>query len=316
MPWLRSARLSAMRPYLFVAALLASSGCGAAVRAETFSAPTGDLGADLDLDPERRARLHGEMSYHTAGVDPFLNLPGTQYHYLMWTFGAGFKVSDQLELEVTLPVGGVALSNNLGSRDSFGAANLTLGLNYFSALGRAVRLKVGGALAFGPWNDSSGALTEEGTALTLAGLSTHGYQNLWQYQAGAVHLVAPARVELGDTVQLTGDASMHLMVPTLGNGADARLIVVLAPGVAFWTSDTVVLGARMPLQFVSNNDGPQMIVPDNDGFQMSLEPFIRVALGEKGFLGSRFTMHFDEPLGFSFDTGGFWGLHLAAGASF
>ncbi len=65
-------------------------------------------------------------------------------------------------------------------------------------------------------------------------------------------------------------------------------------------------GARMPFQFLT----------EDDAAQISLEPFVRFNVGEQGFLATRFTMHLDDDLGFSFDTNRAWGLHLAFGGAF
>jgi hypothetical protein len=47
-----------------------------------------------------------------------------------------------------------------------------------------------------------------------------------------------------------------------------------------------------------------------------LEPFVRFNFGEHAFLSTRLTMHLDNDLGFSFDSGGVWGLHVGGGGAF
>jgi len=272
---------------------------GRAFGMDRFSAPTGQLGANLTLNPAQRFRLHTEMSYYTVGVG------GADLHALGWTFGGGVKVTDALEIEVGVPVTGLVVSGGGASGDQFGAGNLALGLNYFMGLTETLRLKVGGHFAFGPWNQSNGAPTAEGGIAATVGLATNGYQDMWLYLPGYVHLVVPARVEVGDTLQFTGDASLHLGIPT-ADGGEAEFIVTLAPGVAFWATPQFALGARLPLH----------VLTADDAAQLSFEPFLRLNLGEQGFLSTRFTMHLDDNLGFAFDTGGAWGLHLAFGGSF
>jgi hypothetical protein len=277
-----------------LATLLVSHGARAIDR---FSAPTGALGANLGFSEEERFRAHAEMSYFTQGG-------AATAHALGWAFGAGLKVARAVEIEIGLPVAGVVLSG-AASGNQFGVGNLSIGANFFSPIGEQLRLKVGGAVAFGPWNQSNGGNTPEGLAVLVSGTASHGFQDTWLYMPGYVHLVVPARVEVGGNVQFTGDGSLDLAIPTL-NGSEAELVLLLAPGVAFWATPKFALGARMPLQVVTGNDAAQL----------SLEPFLRLNLGDKGFLSTRFTMHLDDSLGFSFDTGGFWGLHLAFGGSF
>lgn len=269
---------------------------GGAEAMDRFSAPTGQLGANLTFDPAQRFRLHTEMSYFTQGG-------AVTAHALGWTFGAGIKVTDQVEIEVGVPVAGVVASG-AGTGDRFGVGNLALGANFFDTFTDQLRLKVGGLVAFGPWNESNGNPTAEGLAVAIVGLATNGYQDAWLYAPGYVHIVAPARVEFGTTVQATGDASLHVAVPVSGD--DGELFVNLTPGVAFWATPQFALGARMPFQFMTATDAAQL----------SLEPFLRLEIGEQAFVSTRFTMHLDNELGFSFEDGRFWGLHLAFGGSF
>lgn len=236
------------------------------------------------------------MSYFTTGA------AGSPQHFLAWPLGAGVKITDQLEIQLEVPIAGLVVE---GGYDRFGVGNVALGLNYFSALGRALRLKLGGAVAFGPWNDSGGAVTEEGIAVGFAGLATHGYQESWLFTPGRVHLVAPGRLEIGESLQFTGDFFAHLSIPTL-DGADAEVFVTAAPGVAFLPHRNWAFGARLPVQVLSLNDA----------LQVDLEPFVRFSFSDSGFVSTRFTIHLDNDLGFSFDSGRMWGWHIAAGTAF
>jgi len=276
-------------------ALLLSA--GAATAKDRFSAPTGQLGANLTLDPTQRFRLHTEMSYFTTTA-------AFTMHGLGWTFGAGIKVADKVEIELGVPVEGVILSSNGSSVDQFGVGNVSIGGNYFTSLGEQLRLKVGGLVAFGPWNQRNGVVTQEGIAVGLAGMSMNGYQDAWLHAPG-VHVVVPGRIEYGEEVQATGDVGLHVAIPTL-DGAETDVIVTVAPGIVYWPAPQFALGARLPLQLMTADDAAQV----------SLEPFLRLDVAEQAFLSTRFTMHLDEPLGFSFDTGRAWGLHLAFGGSF
>lgn len=270
---------------------------GTARAMDRFSAPTGELGANLSFDQGQRFRAHAEMSYFTSSG-------ATTLHALGWTFGVGVKVTDEVEVEVGLPVAGVVLSGAL-ARDQFGVGNLSIGANYFESFSQDLRLKVGGLVAFGPWNQSNDLVTAEGVAVYASGVTTRGYQDMWRYLPSYVHFVVPARVEFGGALQATGDASLQIGVPTLDS--DTEVFAMLAPGVAFWATPQFSLGARMPLQFMTMG---------SDAAQVSLEPYLRFDVAERAFLSTRFTMHMDDVLGFSFDDGGVWGLHLASGGSF
>jgi hypothetical protein len=264
---------------------------------DRFSAPTGQLGANLSFDQEQRFRAHTEMSYFTQGGASTL-------HALGWTFGAGIKVTDAVEIEVGLPVAGVVLAGSTAG-DQFGVGNLSIGANYFKSFSQDLRLKVGGLVAFGPWNQSNDLVTREGVASYVSGLMTGGYQDTWLYLPSYVSLVVPARIEFGGALQATGDASLQVAIPTLDS--DTELFVTVAPGVAFWATPQFSLGARLPLQFMTAGA---------DAAQVSLEPYLRFDVSEQAFVSTRFTMHMDDALGFSFDSGGTWGLHLAFGGSF
>lgn len=291
-------RVEVRRMVVFGLVTMALVGQEAPARAmDRFSAPTGQLGANLSFDPEQRFRAHTEMSYFTQSAAATL-------HALGWTFGVGVKVTDAVEIEIGLPVAGVVLSGALAG-DQFGVGNLSIGANYFKSFSQDLRLKVGGLVAFGPWNESNGLVTAEGIAMYASGVMTSGYQDLWQYYPGSVSLVVPARVEFGGALQATGDASLQVAIPTLDS--DTEVFVMVAPGIAFRATPQFSLGARMPLQFVTAG---------NDAAQISLEPYLRLDVTERAFLSTRFTVHMDDNLGFSFDDGGVWGLHLAVGGSF
>lgn len=59
------------------------------------------------------------------------------------------------------------------------------------------------------------------------------------------------------------------------------------------------------------------LLPTNEGdaAQLFVEPFVRVDLGPL-MLSTRLMMNLDEPLGFAFDSGKYWGLHVGAGLAF
>lgn len=267
--------------------------------AETFSGPTIPLAAGLDTDGAQTGRVGAEASYHTQSDSTF----GSTVHVLAFQMGGAFKVTDFLEIEASLPIAGYVQDSDFVSGDQFGVGNLSIGANVF---GQANDLlwKVGGGFSFGPWNDLS---DPETLAVSAGTLFTRAYQETWMWQQPAVHLFVPARVEYGQAVRFTGDASLDLSIPT-DSLLDPELFAVLAPGIAFRPIDLVNVGGRLPVQLLPTND------PD-DMAQLSLEPYVQLNFGS-AYLASRLTVNLDDDLGFSFDSGGFWGLHLGAGGTF
>jgi hypothetical protein len=270
-----------------------------------FAAPTSTTGAGLSLSPAQRGRFWGELGFHT------------QEALTVWTpvLGGGYKLTDRLELELVLPfvyASRDAIDPNNGrheDRTTFVSGDPFVGVNYLHGSGD-LRLKVGGgvALPFAPDSDA-------GHYLALYGASAiRAFQDDFLWQPRTLSLVAPLRLEYGERVLFGGDASVMIFLPTgdddpgLGDdGRDTGLAITLAPGVGFWVTPKTLLGARFGLYWLTTAEG--------DNAQLSFEPNFRHYFGD-GFLHARFTLNLDEPAGFSFNPGGFWGLHLGGGFSF
>ncbi len=294
--------------------VLASLGFSApeALADDSFSSPSGPLGANLSFDSSRRTRLHGELSFHTQSQ------AGASLSLFDATLGFGQKLTDHLELEATLPISGSVLSasavnfndpsfaETTVTVDQFGVGNLALQVNFFAKPSDFVRWKVGGGVAAGPWNQRNGGTTAEGATVLVSRLALFGYEAPWLTYPTFVHVFVPARVELGTNVRFTADGSLNVAIPT--GAVEGGVQLQLAPGVAFWVSDRVDLGARVLLSV----DSIEVL---GDSTQLSFEPYARLDF-DSAFLATRFTMQLDDPLGFSFDTGGLWGLHLALGGTF
>jgi hypothetical protein len=116
-----------------------------------FASPTGTTGAGLSLSPAQRGRFWGELGFHT------------QEALTVWVpvLGGGYKLSDEVELELILPF-------VYGSRDAIDPARGTfedrttfvsgdpfVGVNYLQGSGD-LRYKIGGgiALPFAPDSDA------------------------------------------------------------------------------------------------------------------------------------------------------------------
>jgi hypothetical protein len=277
-----------------------------------FAAPNGPLGAGLSFSPEQQGRayvdvgfIHSTQSYSFFGAEVDYYLTS-----LSWILGGGYKVTPNLELEVMLPMGwaeagvsgsqGVIVSSD--SNAGFGVGNLHFGANYLHA-GDRYRLKVGGAVQYGPWNND---LENENRAALGYGAYARSIHDVGLWAPEMLSLVAPARFEFGEELVLGGDAALGIHIPT--NNGDVELTIQIDPSLGYFVSPTVLLGARLPFIFVPTESG-------DDATQLAVEPYARFDIG-RGFVATRFTLNIDDPLGFSFDEGKIWAIHLGGGGSF
>jgi hypothetical protein len=294
---------------LFGAVLLVGSLVSSSSQArEVFSGPNGQLGANLSTSASSGVRAHTEVSYFTGPASVLVPgpLPTLTMHALTLTAGAGIRLSPNFELEFGLAGQGL-LSSGTPSSNHYSIGNVFVGGNYVAGFGPKLRLKVGGAFAFGPWNQGSTGYTPEGFVQVLTGNAIHVYQDAWYYHPTHVHLVVPARLEFDavESLALTLDAQPDLAIGL--NSVKTGVFFVFAPGLAYWPSDTVVLGLRAPVEVNS-------LV--SDATQVALEPSLRFNFDETGFFATRFTVNLDQPNGFSFDSGRTWGWHVALGGAF
>jgi hypothetical protein len=263
-----------------------------------FAAPTGTTGAGLSLSPAQRGRFWGELGFHT------------QEALTVWVpvLGGGYKLSDSLELELVLPFvygsrDAVDPANgNFEDRSTFVSGDPYVGVNYLRGSGD-LRYKVGGGLAlpFAPDSDQGHFLALRNAAAIRA------FQDDYLWQPRTLSLVAPFRLEYGGRVLFGGDASLALLLPTGDDDRDAAIELTLAPGLGFWATPATLLGVRLGLFWVMTEEG--------DNAQLSLEPNFRQYFGD-AFIQGRLTLNLDEPAGFSFQPGGFWGIHFGGGLSF
>jgi hypothetical protein len=268
---------------------------------DVFSGPNGQLGANLSTSASDGVRAHAELSYFT--VSP---AAGSSLHFLTLTTGAGIRLNSHFELEFGLAGQGALLAGNV-SNNHYSIGNALIGGNFITAIGPKLRLKVGGAFAFGPWNQGGTGLTTEGNVQVLAGTAIHVYQDAWYYYPTHVHWVMPARVELDpiESLALTLDVQPDIAIGL--NSNKSAFIFIFAPGLVYWPSDSVALGLRAPVEINS--------LP-SDSTQVALEPSLRFNFDQAAFLATRFTMNLDNPAGFSFDSGKTWGWHVAFGGAF
>jgi hypothetical protein len=277
-----------------------------------FAAPNGPLGAGLSFSPEQQGRAYVDVGFfHTSQSLSFFGTTVDIYQTsLSWILGGGYKVTPNVELEAMLPmswveVGSTASQAGVEVSDSdsgFGVGNLHLGANYLHA-GDRYRLKVGGAVQFGPWN---GDLETESVVALAYGHAARSMHDLGLWVPEYLTVVAPARFEFGEQLVLGGDAALGVHVPT--DEGDVELSVQIDPSLGYFVSPTVLLGARVPFVFVPTESG-------DSATQLAFEPYARFDF-DGAFLATRFTLNIDDPLGFSFDEGKIWAIHVGGGGSF
>ncbi|HEY6561107.1 MAG TPA: hypothetical protein VI072_27715 [Polyangiaceae bacterium] len=272
----------------------------AAAANPAFAAPSGFQGAGLGMG-DQRVRAWTEATFYTQEAVTTAAA----------TFGAGYRVSDSLELEALLPIAYSSLKT-LYTDDSAGGVRseredaLAVG-NPYLGIGRVhlegtLRYKAGLGVTLPIGTDeypdaAAGAVTA----------ATYGLQDLHLWYPHAMALAAPLRIEIGDPVVLGVDAMPVLFLFTSDVvSKDTEFFVQVAPGAGVYATDELLVGARLPVA-CSGDIG--------DGAQVALEPYARFDVGG-GFLNARFTVNLDETLGFAFDTGKYWGAHLGGGLVF
>jgi len=292
-------------------------------RPDSFAAPNGQLGAGLSISRVEGFRAFGELGFYTTGDSESESVGDVtvEVSARFWSFsaivGGGYKIAPDLEIEALLPLAfftynfsasvdapGTALDDEQSeSMSEVGVGNLQIGVNYVKAF-EPIRAKIGGAVQYGPWTIDPE--TEFGLALGTAYAARSGHDiGLWAPET--LSFVTPSHVEYGDQLVLTGDGGLGLHIPT--QGSDVELSVQLDPGVGYYASETVLVGARLPFVWFPTETG-------SSATYLALEPYGRFDVSDAAYLNARFTLNLDEPLGFSFDEGRIWALHLGGGGSF
>jgi hypothetical protein len=286
-----SGKLSALSPLVGVACMALASPAWADPGDVPWASSSGNTGAGLGLESPQSGLFWGEGAFHTQdGLTSFSPL-----------FGAGFFVTDDVELEVMLPLAWANVEFDGNDESALRVGAPYFGVNYVHSDGR-MRFKIGGGIAWNPFSVDSGAA---GVAL-LAASAMRGMWDPWLWSAQTLNLAAPFRLELDltDSVVFGIDAGFDLAIPTHDGDDDVDLVIEGAPGFGFRLSDEWLFGLRLAGVFIPTADG------ENE--QFSFEPYVRGAFGS-GFFLARVTLNLDEPYGFSFEEDEIWGLHAGGG---
>ena len=281
-------------------------------RTDRFAAPTGQLGAGISFTGEQKGRAYAELAFARAAesVDAFGATMEDHINGLNLLVGGAYRVLPALEIEAMLPIAWAQYGQStsyLGQTQSesdggFALLNLHLGVNYLRAE-RPWRLKVGGAVEWGPWTNNFG---QTARTAVVASHAAYGGEHFGLWFPEVFSIVAPGRFEYGERLVVSGDAQLGLHIST--GGGDAELSIQLAPGVGYYATDVVLVGLRMPFTWVPTESGDLATY-------FALEPYGRFDLGSL-FLDTSLTLNVDDPYGFAFDSGKFWALHFGGGASF
>jgi hypothetical protein len=177
----------------------------------------------------------------------------------------------------------------------------------------ALVLRVGGGLVlpllFVP--DMADADDVVGLLAVLYGGAMRGLWNPWMWSAERFSIVIPnARIDfsLHPNLLLASEMALGIMVD-LSDDPDAETNVGWQFAIEGGGRFAEVLRAGLRFQLVV------LFSDADDDAQLALEPFFRADFGP-GYVETRLTMNLDDPLGFAFDDGKVWGLHVGGGGRF
>ncbi|MGC4064759.1 MAG: hypothetical protein QM784_08975 [Polyangiaceae bacterium] len=245
-------------------------------------------GAGVGINPSQIGRVWGEAAFHSQD-DLTIFAP---------TFGAGFTPIPELELNFVLPI--THVSGEGDSKTVLG--NVYVGANYLSLDG-PVRATVGLGIALptAPTDDFESVIAGS------LGFYPHGAQHMELRIPGYTDVLVPLHLEMGTRVVGSLDGSFHFSIPSsdIRDDQDTKTMATIAPGFGIYLSERVIAGMRLPMWFYLPDD-------EDDHAQVTVEPFLRLNLGQQGFLGVRFNVPVDDPL----KEADMWGLHLGGGGAF
>jgi hypothetical protein len=261
--------------------------------APRLAAVTGITGAGTGLGD---ARLWGELGFHDQDAVTSISSE----------LGFGLLLSPSLELEAILPFGYAKVPGNdppidavIGpsNNDGFDIGNPYVGINIFDA---RLRWSLGVGLPVASSDDGFGF----GLPL-YAAWATRGLQDAQLWLPDTLSLVGRLRAEAGDELVLAIDAAAIAAIPTSdGDDRDVEVILQPAAELIIRAARSTAIGARLSMVWTVTGDG--------DDVQLALAPFLRHFFGSS-FITAQLLMNLDEPLGFAFDDGGYWGFFLGFG---
>lgn len=198
------------------------------------------------------------------------------------------------------------LSGGGDSDDTFKPGNPFLSGWLKLPLGRNVVARVGGGIAIPAAYLSDDEVISDVIAYSAAA-GMRGWWDSWLWTPETLTLVLPGgRIEavIGNYVVLGGDVDLGILFPVKNTDTRNTEVTLQFGGDVAARMSVVDFGLAIHAVWLATRD--------EDNFQASLEPFVRATF-DNFITQLRLTMNLDEPLGFSFQRGSVWGVHVGVG---
>jgi hypothetical protein len=196
-------------------------------------------------------------------------------------------------------------SPDVGSGDStFRVGNPFVGAVY-SLMDKSIKLTVGGGIGIPLASFPSDS--EVASLSYLHATAIRGFWDLWLWRSQTLGIVFPAQLVLDELplVIIRGDAAGGALI-AVGGDEKSGLLLQLG-GEAGLDLSLIELGARLQLVWIPLDNG--------DNAQTAVEPYIRLGV-KPAYVRLGLLINLDKPLGFAFDSDGYWGIRLNAGIEF
>lgn len=272
-------------------------------------ASTGEL-----RDEHYRHRIAGEMGFFYRDGEPsvFGFQPSLHGSFELMEQTSELPVS--IQLEVDWQAGGAWGKSAFGEETEFRAMNPSVGARIGHEEGeRGSRWRARGGVGItlpitNLYDPSPGILTGFVVALALPGA-----WDPWLAYPFNMALAARGDFEYRHTYFLVGaETAVGFLFPVEYQGSTGN--TAITPEIGVWAAgrpvEQLALGARVQAVAIVATNAPRG-ASDAEGYT-ALVPFVRLELGS-AFVETRLVMNLDEPLGFAFDDGRYWGAYLGAG---
>lgn len=271
-------------------------------------------GGPEQIQPTSSA-LWGELGFTTGESEGLGGLASARTSALSPVIEGYFGITDVIEAAfqwgLVFADAEYELAGVTEEDTAFAVGNPSASALFLSRMDDAV-LRLGAGLAL-PVADVGDATTVDDRTKAIAydlAAAMRGQWDRWLWEPDRLTVVVPQfRLDSRSRdLSWAIDASMGLMVDTGDDDREVEVPVQVALEGGGRLGRSFVVGGRLQAVWVPTQD-------EGDAAQLSVEPFVRVELENAFFLG-RLTINLDEPLGFAFDEGKVWGVHLGGGTRF
>ncbi|MBN1652821.1 MAG: hypothetical protein JXA30_03515 [Deltaproteobacteria bacterium] len=190
---------------------------------------------------------------------------------------------------------------------TFRTGNPFLGAVY-SIMDNGIDLKVGCGLGLPLASHSAGGEMFPFVA-SMQAIGIRGMWNLWLWRSRTLGIVFPLQLILDELplFNIRGEAAAAGLISVSDDESEDSDILFQLAGEAGLRLGIAELGARLQLVWLPTWDG--------DNAQTAVEPYVLFDL-RPGFVRFGLMMNLDKPLGFAFDSDGYWGVRLGVGFEF